>query len=256
LSNTIRRCSFAATIDEILDPLYDIVSGLGIPKTLVKFTNELVVEALEDCEITAEAPLRLQQRNEDAIPFAHDDDGDDEELHPVLWRISSLNMWQLLDRRIDEVYEMLWAVRRANERPHLDLAERVKLFKIQASRRAIRLPTADDYTEFARWVGRIPVDGSSWYPGIGQGFWTDDDFGDWERLNIFRGENDAEEKDVGQSIDVERREELPPTDPLVRPDVGLGRLRPLRTVGGVAMPMRMIGQLPPLQQPPSSSDRT
>lgn len=92
----LRRCSFASSIDEVLEPGCDIVSGLWIPENLLKFVNALVAEALKDRGITAEPTLILQERDNVS------DRAEDEELLPVLWHVSSINMWQLLDRRIDE----------------------------------------------------------------------------------------------------------------------------------------------------------
>ncbi|KAF9018765.1 hypothetical protein BDP27DRAFT_1355325 [Rhodocollybia butyracea] len=96
--------------------------------------------------------------NEKIIPLTVlDHDGKHEVL--TVWRLNKVLNWQMVDRRIDEVREVLWAFHRANERLLVpELAERIDFLRTNLSKRAIRISEKDENLAFVRWVGREPYD--------------------------------------------------------------------------------------------------
>ncbi|KAJ7633856.1 hypothetical protein DFH06DRAFT_1479447 [Mycena polygramma] len=83
-------------------------------------------------------------------PTSHDS-GDD----LFLWRLGKEMMWQQLDRRIDEVFEALYAFYR-KERLITEL-----------SAWAMQPTVEDEFEAFARWVGRQPIFVRRFYDHVG-----------------------------------------------------------------------------------------
>ncbi len=97
------------------------------------------------------------------------DEGDDE--GRVYWIIDNVNMWQQIDRRIDECAppparlfahthrcnEVIWSYYFANRLYFVGPAMRDKRFRTHLSMRAIRPRPEDEFQSFAKWVAREPV---------------------------------------------------------------------------------------------------
>ncbi|KIK54676.1 hypothetical protein GYMLUDRAFT_1022404 [Collybiopsis luxurians FD-317 M1] len=62
----------------------------------------------------------------------------------------------MMDRRIDEVRELLWAFHRANERLFPEYKNRIDILRTNISKRAIRTSETDESRAFVRWVARKP----------------------------------------------------------------------------------------------------
>ncbi|KAJ6616509.1 hypothetical protein B0H10DRAFT_2391938 [Mycena sp. CBHHK59/15] len=128
-----RRLSYAFTVKDV-----------HRTEAFAIYANDLVRQA------QAAAGLREKKI---LIPAVEDEfeesDGPQEGL--FLWRISSELMWQQVDRRIDEVFEVLYAFHRVNDHQECDLKEKRLITLAELSRRAIR-PTVDD--EFGAFSGK------------------------------------------------------------------------------------------------------
>ncbi|KAF9029392.1 hypothetical protein BDP27DRAFT_1349689 [Rhodocollybia butyracea] len=137
------------TVQRVTHASHDVVIPVVTTEEFVTFANASVVEALEMKGILG---------NEKIIPLTVlDHDGKHEVL--TVWRLNKVLNWQMVDRRIDEVREVLWAFHRANERLLVpELAERIDFLRTNLSKRAIRISEKDENLAFVRWVGREPYD--------------------------------------------------------------------------------------------------
>ncbi|KDQ08376.1 hypothetical protein BOTBODRAFT_179872 [Botryobasidium botryosum FD-172 SS1] len=148
----LRRISYAPSVEKIFDIEKDIVLPVWAPLSFVEFANELVRAALQDKGL--EAHNILTPAVSDKI---HEQPALGLEL--VYWRISQITMWQQIDRRIDEVFEICWSFRQAFENLGAGPAageDCFKLFQRQISQRTVRNTPQDEYEAFANWVARKP----------------------------------------------------------------------------------------------------
>ncbi|KAJ7159751.1 hypothetical protein C8R46DRAFT_1194970 [Mycena filopes] len=147
---TAKRLSYAPTAAGVLTSAGDIVLPVLIPDKFAAFANALVGEA------QATAGLKVTKILTPALKdqkYLVDAPSGVEGI--FLWRIGQELMWQQLDRRIDEVFEALYAFYRINDRTIGD-SQQVRLLT-QLSKRAVRPVIEDEFDAFARWVGRRPV---------------------------------------------------------------------------------------------------
>ncbi|KAJ7611561.1 hypothetical protein DFH06DRAFT_1244477 [Mycena polygramma] len=147
------RLTYGVTATAVLDYAHDVVLPVLLPCKFAAFANKLVGEA------QAAAGLQVSMILTPAVK-AHrhlvvDAESDDTTEGVFLWRIGRELMWQQLDRKIDEVFEALWAFYRINDRTFAD-AQMLRLMT-QLSKRAIRPTVEDEFDAFARWVGRKPI---------------------------------------------------------------------------------------------------
>ncbi|KAJ7193423.1 hypothetical protein GGX14DRAFT_588656 [Mycena pura] len=162
----LQRLSYAPDPKGILDQANDITMAVLLPANFAAFANDLVCKAQNDAEVPGLADRILAPVSSD--PKAFDADEGDATLRLYIWRISAALMWQQLDRRIDEVFEVLFAFYRIHDR--LDRGERtmetpqIRLCT-QLSKRVIRTLVEDELAAFARWVGRKPIFVAWFYKG-------------------------------------------------------------------------------------------
>jgi len=148
-SEKIRRMVIKESLEEVLSPDGDTLIPLWIPESFVTFANEMISRALvAHCLPQNTQPLYSALNN----PLEDSQVAGD--LRPFYWKIDDLCAWQKIDRRIDEIYEVLWAFRSAHA---VVIAEqRLALFITELSKRAIRKGPDDEIASFARWIGRVP----------------------------------------------------------------------------------------------------
>ncbi|KDQ15211.1 hypothetical protein BOTBODRAFT_174059 [Botryobasidium botryosum FD-172 SS1] len=143
------RVTYATSVDKVFSAENDVVIPLIMTPNFMEFANDLIVKSLQEAlkETNVEAPIKLYNNKAAG-------DGDEETL--VIWRLDRILNWQMFDRRIDEVREVLWAFHRANERLIAEMERRVEYLKTNISRRAIRTSVDEEMEAFVRWVGKQP----------------------------------------------------------------------------------------------------
>ncbi|KAF7362639.1 hypothetical protein MVEN_00613000 [Mycena venus] len=147
------RLTYATSIETILDRGHDIVMPVLVPRNLAAYINHLVGEAQQAAGLEVQNILTpAVKRNKDLIVAPDSTDSED---GLYMWRIGNEMMWQQLDRKIDEAFEVLYAFYRINDRPHSDWKP-LRLVT-QLSKRAIRSSVEDEFDAFARWIGRQPI---------------------------------------------------------------------------------------------------
>ncbi|KAF8311748.1 hypothetical protein DL93DRAFT_1385226 [Clavulina sp. PMI_390] len=170
-----RRVSYAKEVSTLLESEGDVILLFFASPGFANFANELVRTAIrENSDTTPEhgemvevlGSYKRQQLNDVVVP-----------MEMLKWRINAVVGWQQIDRRIDEVFEILWSFYRAFGEVRLCYSDLSRKFFTEVGRRAIRLTPIDEYSGFGRWVLRgAPKIGHS-YGGLDQGFfgWTDDE---------------------------------------------------------------------------------
>ncbi|KAJ7760854.1 hypothetical protein DFH07DRAFT_1021319 [Mycena maculata] len=133
----------ANNVPAILSRASDIIMPV-VPHNLVAYMNQLVGKAQEAVGLKVQPIL---------MPAVEDSRDSNDGLY--VWRIGKETMWQQLDRRIDEVSEVLYAFYRVNDR----IYGRWKDMRLitQLSERAIQSTVEDEFDVFARWIGRQPI---------------------------------------------------------------------------------------------------
>ncbi|KAK0458461.1 uncharacterized protein EV420DRAFT_1542382 [Desarmillaria tabescens] len=137
------RVTYGASVDEALSKEKDIRIPLILKKKFVDFVNTMVLKALEEAGIKGSLPL---------LETVGTNDSDEE--RAFMWRLNDILNWQMIDRRIDEIREMLWAFHRGNDQAQYE--ERIYHVMEQISKRAIRTSVEEEMEAFVIWVGRKP----------------------------------------------------------------------------------------------------
>ncbi|KAE9405412.1 hypothetical protein BT96DRAFT_972558 [Gymnopus androsaceus JB14] len=151
-----KRVTYATSINDVLSPAKDLAIPVVTTTEFVEFANELIMKALNKKGLPNKIPLEILTG-----PTGED------ELVLAVWRLDKILNWQVVDRQIDEIREILWAFHRANERLSLpELEARVNNFKTNVSKRAIRTSEKDESQAFVRWVAREPYEMSTNVNGI------------------------------------------------------------------------------------------
>ncbi|KAJ7164504.1 hypothetical protein C8R46DRAFT_1099739 [Mycena filopes] len=145
-----KRLSYAPTAAGVLKRGAEIVLPVLLPDHFAVFANRLVGEAQAAAGLKVTRILTPAMK---AQNYLVDKPSGVEGI--FLWRIGQDIMWQQLDRRIDEVFEALYAFYRINDRTYGEYKETRLL--TQLSKRAVRPVIEDEFDAFARWVGRRPV---------------------------------------------------------------------------------------------------
>ncbi|KAJ7285588.1 hypothetical protein C8J57DRAFT_641477 [Mycena rebaudengoi] len=141
------RITYGDSVFEVLQPAKDILIPLILDHDFMVFANDRILAALKTAGIAESdciTPLTLVSGKDD-----------DNEILAV-WRLNKILNWQMLDRRIDEIREVLWSFHRANERMFLEDHDRQNFLLTAISKRAIRTTVEDEQEAFVRWVTRQP----------------------------------------------------------------------------------------------------
>lgn len=137
------RLTYGTSVDKVLSKEKDIRIPLILKEKFVEFANTAILKVLEevgikDCPPPLEA-LRVKNSDKERA---------------YMWRLSDVLNWQMIDRRIDEIREMLWAFHRGNDQAQYE--ERIYHVMEQISKRAIRTSVEEEMEAFVIWVGRKP----------------------------------------------------------------------------------------------------
>ena len=88
----IRRVAAADTYEEILMPKNDLIIPVWLPKDFLEFAQHTLADAFRDARLSQQDVLEPRITTESL----------NENLTLALFRITPENMWQQVDRRIDE----------------------------------------------------------------------------------------------------------------------------------------------------------
>ncbi|KAJ3837544.1 hypothetical protein F5878DRAFT_622155 [Lentinula raphanica] len=171
----IKRVSYASTFTEIFSDKNDMAIAIFTTDAFVHFANELVMKALQESNLDKTKTGSVKPPPLEII----EPEMESSDVVLALWRLDNILNWQMVDRRIDEVREVLWAFHRANERVLRPEPEgRIDYLKTNISKRAIRTSEKDECHAFVRWVGREPYQDTTDLNGI---FWLGGyrNNGDW-----------------------------------------------------------------------------
>ncbi|KAJ7669352.1 hypothetical protein DFH06DRAFT_1321374 [Mycena polygramma] len=138
-----QRMVYAPTVEALLTKKKDIMLQVLLPCDFAVYANDVVSRA------QAEAGLpetKLLMPAVHGFNFLGNPDPQTDGL--FFWRIGKDLMWQQLDRRVDEVFEMLHAFRRVNEQLRDSGAMQVSRLRAELARREVY----DEFDAFARWV--------------------------------------------------------------------------------------------------------
>ncbi|KAF8311713.1 hypothetical protein DL93DRAFT_2098630 [Clavulina sp. PMI_390] len=110
-----RRVSFATDLSSLLEPKGDVILLFFAAPGFAHFANKLVNAALQDRGLALPSPTVETANMIDVLGSYTRQHDDDEEvpMEMLRWRINSIVGWQQIDRRIDEVFEILWSFYRA-----------------------------------------------------------------------------------------------------------------------------------------------
>ncbi|KAL0578207.1 hypothetical protein V5O48_003782 [Marasmius crinis-equi] len=102
----VRRISCGDTVSDILSPEKDLYIPLVLPKDLVTFANKTIEDVIRDGGFDDSPPV---------LTVLYEDQSGSKHWGPargnclVVWRLSMRLMnWQMMDRRLDELREILW----------------------------------------------------------------------------------------------------------------------------------------------------
>jgi len=131
------------TVDAVLNRKNDILLQVLLPCDFAIYANDLVSRALAQAGLPETKILTPAVRGFNFLANRHPHaDG------LFFWRIGKDLMWQQFDRRVDEVFEMLYAFRRVNEQLRdTDTFQELR-FREELARREVY----DEFDAFARWV--------------------------------------------------------------------------------------------------------
>ncbi|KAJ3823192.1 hypothetical protein F5880DRAFT_1653181 [Lentinula raphanica] len=147
----VKRVTYASAINEIFADENNMSMPIFTTHAFVRFANEIVMRALKELNLVTESSGRAKTFPLEIIDPTMTENG----LVLALWRLDRILTWQMVDRRIDEVREVLWEIYRASPRSS-ESEDPIKYLRTNPSRRTIRTSEQDECTAFVRWVGRDP----------------------------------------------------------------------------------------------------
>ncbi|KAJ7623066.1 hypothetical protein DFH06DRAFT_759446 [Mycena polygramma] len=157
------RITYGPTVAKVLETAKDVVLPVVLPVNFAAFANDLIGDAQNDAGLKVQKILTPAVKSHKHLivePTSHDSsDG------LFLWRIGKEMMWQQVDRRIDEVFEALYAFYRVHDQINGEHWKERLITEL--SRRAIQPTVEDEFEAFARWVGRQPIFVRRFYNHVG-----------------------------------------------------------------------------------------
>ncbi|KAF9514959.1 hypothetical protein BS47DRAFT_831105 [Hydnum rufescens UP504] len=105
----IRRNSFAPTLKEVLSETEDIKLYLFMPPSFLAYASDLIRQALVERGLIVKDEKGPNILYNVLVHRAEDDNYSKQNPVLVCWRINAVVAWQQVDRRIDELFEVLWA---------------------------------------------------------------------------------------------------------------------------------------------------
>ncbi|KAJ3752207.1 hypothetical protein EV360DRAFT_88970 [Lentinula raphanica] len=147
----VKRVTYASAINEIFADENNMSMPIFTTHAFVRFANEIVMRALKELNLVTESSGRAKTFPLEIIDPTMTENG----LVLALWRLDRILTWQMVDRRIDEVREVLWEIYRASPRSS-ESEDPIEYLRTNPSRRTIRTSEQEECTAFVRWVGRDP----------------------------------------------------------------------------------------------------
>ncbi|KAF8320355.1 hypothetical protein DL93DRAFT_2224717 [Clavulina sp. PMI_390] len=161
-----RRVTVAPDVTTLLEPQGDMVLLFFASSGFAAFANELVEEALKEHGLSLPGEGQMIEILGQFI--RHYSYWEKFEVEMLRWRIDSVIGWQQIDRRIDEVFEVLWAFYRTFGQVCLSPDDLEHKFSTEIGRRTIRPTPSDEYAAFGRWVLRgVPKTGENIFNSSG-----------------------------------------------------------------------------------------
>ncbi|KAF7305479.1 hypothetical protein HMN09_00800700 [Mycena chlorophos] len=159
----LQRATYAKDAAGVLGAKSDITMAIILPANFAQFANELVSTVMSEHGQRPQPILTpVNEEVADAVPA-----DDDATLRLYIWRIPLAIIWQQLDRRKDEVFEALFAFYRAHDQLVREWEQCCPRLVTNLSRRVINPEVDDEFSAFARWVGRRPVFFEEFYRDTG-----------------------------------------------------------------------------------------
>ncbi|KAG8760742.1 hypothetical protein FRC14_002038 [Serendipita sp. 396] len=160
----IRRVVYGNSAKAVLDQ--GLCIGVFMPVDFVEFARGVLKQVADDHPNLLSEPLITKIWTPD-IPAVRNSALYSVDIRPN-W------MFQQLDRRLDELFEVIWSFMFIQGAIEESDEYRCRRLKRQLSRRALRAKPEDEFRDFASWVCRKPGGVSGIYYGsMGQGFWEE-----------------------------------------------------------------------------------
>ncbi|KAG8803903.1 hypothetical protein FRC16_002398 [Serendipita sp. 398] len=160
----IRRVVYGNSAKAVLDQ--GLCIGVFMPIDFVEFAQGVLKQVADDHPNLLSEPLITKIWTPD-IPAVRNSALYSVDIRPN-W------MFQQLDRRLDELFEVIWSFMFIQGAIEESDEYRCRRLKRQLSRRALRAKPEDEFRDFASWVCRKPGGVSGIYYGsMGQGFWEE-----------------------------------------------------------------------------------
>ncbi|KAG8866815.1 hypothetical protein FRC20_007474 [Serendipita sp. 405] len=160
----VRRIVHGTTIDEVFEN--DVQMLVWMPEDFASFVREMVGQVAKERDMELQSDFISELGR---LPSANEE-GSDLVYYKV--KIDTVMMWQQVDRRLDEIFELIWSILFSHDLMQVPPEDRFRALELQISRRALRSKSENEFLDFALWVARDPgpISGSS-YGAMGQGFW-------------------------------------------------------------------------------------
>ncbi|KAG8841023.1 hypothetical protein FRC20_005297 [Serendipita sp. 405] len=160
----VRRIVHGTTVEEVFEQ--DLQMMVWMPEDFVVFAREMVAQVAKKCDMEPQNNFINEFWRLPNVKKKHSD----RVLYEV--KIDTMVMWQQVDRRLDEIFELIWSFMFSNDRMQMEEDARFCLLELQISRRALRSKAENEFLDFALWVARDPgpIAGED-YGGMSRGFW-------------------------------------------------------------------------------------
>ncbi|KAF8320356.1 hypothetical protein DL93DRAFT_2224719 [Clavulina sp. PMI_390] len=142
-----RRITVASDVSTVLEPQGDMILLFFASPGFAAFANGLVEDALEDHGLVFSREGKMIEVLGEFTSYTKK-----VKVEMLKWTIDSVVGWQQIDRRIDEVFEILWAFYRSFGEASLSGKDLRHKFFTEVGRRTIRPTPTDEYAAFGRWV--------------------------------------------------------------------------------------------------------
>ncbi|PVF98262.1 hypothetical protein CPB86DRAFT_873454 [Serendipita vermifera] len=158
-----RKAITGSSLEEVMQE--DLSIPIWLPEDFLTFARDMVKKVSNDMP-----DLPLNECFEEIFTL-HKGKDEPETLVLVKFTLSPVTIFQQIDRRLDEIFEIVWSFMHSNAVVKESYPrERTRLLKRQLSRRSPRRKSEDEYKDFAAWIERSPMHIDR-YSGWGPEFW-------------------------------------------------------------------------------------
>ncbi|KAJ7898773.1 hypothetical protein B0H13DRAFT_2664492 [Mycena leptocephala] len=138
-----QRLTYASNIDVLLDPAHAIRIPVLVPPDFASYANEVVNQVHGRAHLSILKPV---------LPPIFLDESNHDQEGLFFWIIPTDLMWQQESRRIDELFEVLLAFRKANLPIQAAQDLQAGKFLEELSRRKTAQNSDDNFKAFGRWI--------------------------------------------------------------------------------------------------------